>query len=239
MFNFFRKNIKVFIWLIVLAFIVWGAGSSITAFLGDSSSYAGKIGKERISQREFLTLFRFYEMLMQPKPPEVKTETPKPAEAKDKSPEEKKESSKTEPAAQDSVRQQTAETAKPAVEPPKPPAFEEVKAMTWQTIILNREAKKRKIRIADEEVADEIQKQFSGGGNNFNQEFYEAWVRKNFRGEPREFEEALREHLTIQKVRAQILKDVPEADRDKHWLEFLAPVLSNGKFVDYTEKSKS
>lgn len=233
MFKFFRKNIKLFIWLIVLAFIIWGAGSSITAFLGESSSYAGKIGNENISQKEFLMVFRFYELLTRTKP-----ETQSPPSTTTASSEKISESSRA-------VVDASATTASPQASgeetqtPAEAPSYDEIKAITWETIILNREAKKRKIRVTDEEVAGEIQKQFSTAGSNFNVEFYEHWVRQNFRGEPREFEEVLRKHLTIQKVREQILANIPEADRQKHWIDFIIPVMTNAKFIDHTAKSES
>jgi len=117
-------------------------------------------------------------------------------------------------------------------QPPQPPSYEETKAVSWQTIILSREAKKRGIKVTDEEVADEIRRQFSDPGQYFNQEIYQNWVRRNFRGEPREFEEAFRKHMTIAKIREHILAGIEEADREKRWIEFLIPAVSNAKWTE-------
>lgn len=216
MFSFFRKNIKLFIWIIVLSFVIWGAGSSITVFRGESTGTVGKVGKENISQKEFLMMFRFYELLNQARSAEPKAQTPESPETAAKS-----------------------GASLPAAEPPAPPSYEEIKGISWQTIILNREAKKRGIRVTDQEVADEIRKQFSGPDNYFNQEVYEGWVRRNFRGEPREFEEAFRKHMVIQKIREQILDGASEADQEKRWLEFLIPVVSNAKWTQEPAPSES
>ncbi len=230
MFHFFRKNIKLFIWIIVLSFVIWGAGSSITAFRGESTGTVGKVGKENISQKEFLMMFRFYELLSQAQSAEAKAQASEPAQSSsDKPP--APGNQKTEPAKTDVPRPDTGV--------PSPPSYEEIKGVSWQTIILNREAKKRGIRVTDKEVADEIRKQFSDPGNYFNQEMYGSWVRRNFRGEPREFEEAFRKHMVIQKIREQILTGVPDADREKRWLEFLIPVISNAKWTEEAAPSES
>ena len=49
MLKLFRKNIKVIIWVIVLAFVAWGAGT-LTISKGSDSLYVGAIGNEKISQ---------------------------------------------------------------------------------------------------------------------------------------------------------------------------------------------
>ncbi|MBI4358013.1 MAG: SurA N-terminal domain-containing protein [Candidatus Omnitrophica bacterium] len=66
MLKFFRKNIKAIIWVIVLAFIAWGAGT-LTVSKSDDSLYVGSVGNEKISQKEFLMMRRYYELLSRAK----------------------------------------------------------------------------------------------------------------------------------------------------------------------------
>ncbi|MCB9800117.1 MAG: SurA N-terminal domain-containing protein [Candidatus Omnitrophica bacterium] len=83
-----------------------------------------------------------------------------------------------------------------------PPDPEVLKQETWQNLIYAREAKRQKIKIADEEVRSEIQRLL--GAQNLTSaslSVYERWVKSVYQGaSPREFEEAVREILCIQKL---------------------------------------
>lgn len=192
MLDFFRKNLKIFIWMIVLSFVIWG-GSSFTSLREETSAYAGKVWGERISYKEFMTTGRFYELLFQAHRPD--------------------------------------ETA-PGVEPPSP---EELHGLTWQMIILSREAKRMGLQVSDQEVAQEIQRQFSTL-EGFNVNFYQRWVRDSFRGRPRDFEEVVRKYLAGQKVREKVLAPIAEDKREAQWLGWISSLMTTARFEDYTTR---
>lgn len=80
---------------------------------------------------------------------------------------------------------------------------------TWQNLILAREAKKRKIKVSDEEVRAQILKMFAANKiENPDPNFYKAWVVQNLREPVADFERQLREMLKIQKL-VQHVKDEP------------------------------
>ena len=185
-----RKNLKIFIWLIVLAFAIWGA-SSFTSLRDESSAYAGKVWGERISHKEFLTTARFYELIL-------------------------------------STRHDQA--GQPPVEPPTP---EELHGLSWQMIILSRKAKRMGIQVTDQEVAQEIERQFSSG-LGFDPQHYQYWVRNSFHGQPRDFEELVRNYLAGQKVRLQVLAPIAEDKRDTQWLGWMSSLMTTARFEDYT-----
>ena len=207
MLKFYRKNIKLFIWLIVLSFAAWGIGT-ITTSQSNASLYVGSLGGEKISHKEFLTTLRYYELLTR-------------AQAR----------AKNQP--QDQNKGTNAETPKS-----EPLSFDELRGLTWQAILLSREARREAIAVADEEVRSEIEKQFSVEGQ-FNQEFYQNWIRNNFRGRARDFEEVVRKHLAAQKIRSKILENVPESERDARWLEWLRSAISRARIEDYTIKTEN
>lgn len=68
----------------------------------------------------------------------------------------------------------------------------------WLHLVLKREAERKKIRVTDEEVRDQIRKMF--GGENFDSRRYEYWVQNVLRDNPRRFEELAREFIRIQKL---------------------------------------
>src|SRR3989344_1135986 len=150
MLNFYRKNIKIIIWVIVLSFIAWGVGT-ISISKESASPYMGSIGGEKISHKEFSTTFHYYDLLTR-----IQT-------------------------ALEELSQKEKETSE------KPPlSVEELKSLTWQAILVSREAEKEGIQVSDVEVKEEVEKFFSTDGQ-FNQGFYQDWIRKNFRGRARDF----------------------------------------------------
>ncbi len=82
---------------------------------------------------------------------------------------------------------------------------------TWQNIIYSREAKRKGIKISDDEVQKEIAKILKDQGLvNANEEQYKIWLTRTLHISPREFEEGLREFMRIQKLlRIQIASFVP------------------------------
>ena len=176
MLKFYRKNIKLIIWLIVLSFVIWGAGS-ISVSRQSASSYMGSINGERISNKEFLTTLRYYDLLSRTRADQKQT-------------------------SQD--QKQTEETTIP-----DSLSFSQIRALTWQAIVLSREAKREGIQVTDEEVREEVEQLF-GGTSGFNNEFYRNWIHTNFRGQARDFEEAVRKHISVQKIRQRVLEGVSE-----------------------------
>ena len=72
MLKFYRKNIKLIIWLIVLSFIAWGVGT-LSLSKGSALPYIGSVGREKISHKEFLTTFRYYDLLTHLENPKKET----------------------------------------------------------------------------------------------------------------------------------------------------------------------
>lgn len=192
MLKFYRKNIKVIIWLIVLSFVIWGIGT-ISLSKGSASAAMGMVGREKISHKEFLTMFRYYDLLAH-------------LETNEKDPNS------------------------------KPMSFEALKSLTWQVIALSRVAKQEGVSASDNEVREEIEKQFSQDGQ-FNEMLYEHWIQNIFRGRPRDFEEAIRKHLLVRKLRGKILKDVPRENQEDRWVAWLGSTLNRIRIVDYSAES--
>ena len=238
MLKFYRKNVKFIIWVIILAFAIWGAGS-ISMSRQSISSYAGFVGKEKISQKEFMLMVRYFDILSRARSAQEqrneevkneKVEVLKPQNTKEtQKPETKKE---TQP--KETKNQETKETAPPKQEPL---SYEQVKGLAWQTIVLSREAKHEGIVISDEEVQNEIRQLFSREGA-FQADFYEQWVQNNFRVSAREFEEIIRKHTASDKLREKVLKDVPEEKRNSRWFEWFIPIISKSKLNDWEKPSE-
>ena len=71
----------------------------------------------------------------------------------------------------------------------------------WDRLILLQEAKKRRIKVLDEEVVDTIEDfEFFKQKGRFDPVIYNKIVRYVFRCEPREFEEGVRESLIFSKL---------------------------------------
>ena len=121
----------------------------------------------------------------------------------------------------------------------KPLSADQLQALAWQAIVLSREAKHQGIQVSDAEVREEVERLFSIG-TGFNEPFYQNWIRTNFRGQPRDFEEVARKQIAVQKIRQKVLEGIPEKDRDARWLQWLGPVLSRAKIHTYSpEKSET
>ncbi|MCK5306415.1 MAG: peptidyl-prolyl cis-trans isomerase [Candidatus Omnitrophica bacterium] len=69
----------------------------------------------------------------------------------------------------------------------------------WQRLLLLREAKKRKIRVADKEVVERIILLFGENGK-VNEEWYKIVLERSFNTTPRAFEEETRQGLQIGKL---------------------------------------
>ncbi len=193
MLKFYRQNIKMIIWIIVLSFIAWGIGTlGISTLL--SSPYAGSIRGKKITKKEFTMTLQFYELLTRVQ---------------------KKSDSESEP-----------------------PTYDQLHALTWQTLIIGREAKRQGIKVSDEEIKAEIEKLFAVNGQ-FTLPFYQDWIWRNFKGRPRDFEEMLRKYLAVQKIRQKVSSGVPEAERGKQWLQWLTNTIGNAQLKDYTAKDQS
>lgn len=120
-----------------------------------------------------------------------------------------------------------------------PPQPEEIEARTWQFLALSREAKRKKIDVSDEEMRQEISQLINpNGAASITDEQYLRWVRTNFREEPREFENQLRERIRIRKLLDQVRKIQPENSEEglKRWLLELA---SRAKITVYQSRSQS
>ena len=202
MLKFYRKNIKLFIWLIVLSFIIWGVGS-ISVSRQSVSSYIGSVSGKKISQKEFLTTMRYYDLLVRTQAALMKTS----------------------PNQNQTEKTPESETL----------SINQLRALTWQAIVLSREAKQEGIGVNDEEVRGEIEKLFSGSAG-FNEEFYQTWIHTNFRGQARDFEEAVRKHIAVQKMRQKVLEGIPEKEREARWLEWLKPVIIRANVRDYAAR---
>ena len=198
MLKFYRKNIKLIIWLIVFSFVAWGV-SSISMSTDRDSSYVGSVRGKKISQKEFLTMFRYYDLMTQ---------------------------------AQLALARSSRNGGKVGSSAPEPLSIDQLRGLTWQAIVLSREAAREGVKTSDPEVRREIEKLFSTNGQ-FNKPFYETWVKKNFRSSTRDFEEAIRKHLTAGKIQERVLNGVPQDERVKRWIEWLRGEFNRVDFVDY------
>ena len=192
----------------MLSFIAWGAGT-LTLSKESSSAYVGSVGSEKITHKEFSTVFRYYDLL-------ARTQ----AAEEDKTQGEKEEKKSGE------------QTPKPNV-----PSFDELKGLTWQTIVLSREARREGITVSDEDVRNEVMRIFSTNGN-FDQALYDQWIRNIFQGRARDFEEVIRKHVASQKLNEKILKGVPETERETHWQKWFQALASRTKIQDYMAQGK-
>lgn len=79
--------------------------------------------------------------------------------------------------------------------------FLNLESEAWDRIILLHEARKRKIKISDEEVIKKIEDLgYFKENDQFQQHLYERIVRYVFRLTPRDFEESIRESLLLAKL---------------------------------------
>lgn len=87
--------------------------------------------------------------------------------------------------------------------------------LAWDRLLLLNEAKKFKIKASDKEVIEALRSHplFIRNGA-FDEKFYAYILRYNIGMEPRDFEEIVRENIMIQKLSAQLTKDVLINDAD-------------------------
>lgn len=99
------------------------------------------------------------------------------------------------------------------------PQFESLKSIVnlkgeaWDRLLLLDYAMKEKIRTSDDEVVDWLEGQplFTSGGR-FNVRFYKQYVERSLRTETRDFEEEVRQILTIAKIRERIRSKINFTD---------------------------
>lgn len=120
----------------------------------------------------------------------------------------------------------------------EPLTYDELRALSWQTIVVSREAKNQGIKITDEDIKAEIEKLFSID-ERFSLMMYQDWIRKNFDGRSRDFEEIIRKHLAVQKIRQKVLAGVPDDERNNQWLKWLTDIIGNAQLKDFTAKPQS
>lgn len=157
MLKLFRKNTKVIIWLIILAFILWGAFSIVS--LDKKGRYAGEVFGKGVS-------FQEYNLFL-------------------------------------SGSQIFSFTGKPSEDP------NVIHMIAWQNIVFDREAKRRRIDVSDDEVRKELRRLLNNAGiGDADAKTYRLWLRGTLRMEPQDFEKLLREMMRIQKL-IKIVSQMP------------------------------
>ncbi|HXV19316.1 MAG TPA: SurA N-terminal domain-containing protein [Candidatus Omnitrophota bacterium] len=93
--------------------------------------------------------------------------------------------------------------------------FINIKGEAWDRLLILHEAKSEGIKVTDAEVVAWLTKQplFTQGGS-FNAEFYKLYVNRYLKLDTREFEEEVRQILTIEKVREKIRSKIRLSDDD-------------------------
>lgn len=90
-----------------------------------------------------------------------------------------------------------------------------LKGQAWDRLILLAEARKRRIKVSDQEVVNTIKGypflQQKGG---FNERAYNQIVKYYFNSQPRVFEEQVRQNLLISKLYERVSKDVKITDAE-------------------------
>lgn len=94
---------------------------------------------------------------------------------------------------------------------------------TWESIIMAREAKRQKIQVSDEEIAQQIMRMLQAQGvEKPTTEIYQRWLVQSLREKPRDFEEKLREFIRIQKLIQRVNPPVqPPAEEEVRRFFFL------------------
>lgn len=127
---------------------------------------------------------------------------------------------------------------------PKIQDYLNLEGQTWQRIILLEEAKRRKIKVTDQEVIDWI-KSFPlfQRKDKFDKETYETIIKYYLGLNPRQFEEQVRDNLKIKKLIDQVVKDVKVTEEEawrrykrEHDMYKLSYLLF--KPINYYEKVK-
>ena len=105
----------------------------------------------------------------------------------------------------------------------------DLNALTWEHIILLEEAKRMKIKATDQKLVDFIKSvdAFKKDGQ-FNQEIYENALQYTFHSNPREFEEQIRQDLTINLLLGKVMSAINVTVNDAEVKE--AYMKENKKF---------
>lgn len=221
MLDFFRNHMKLIIWFIVLSFAAWGGGTFAVS-KDQPGNYAGSVFGKKVSNAEFGSMLKFYDIL-------IRAQIVTPQRVSNAMNQNTSFDETTSEAEGETTESSDSEISAP----PPPTSYEEMKSLVWQTIILNREAKELNITVSNEEVSAAVQSLFSSNGT-FNPQFYQIWVKNQFRGRPREFEEALRKHILVGKLRSNVLESVAADKQEGRWIEWLMEIMQRAKFKDYT-----
>ena len=102
-----------------------------------------------------------------------------------------------------------------------PPSAEEVEGQVWQFLMLVHEAERRKIAVTDDELRQEISRLLGNTGTwEIDRDTYFRWIRAQFRREPKEFEDQVRENLRVRKLLEEVRKGFQEKPEEqmKTWL---------------------
>lgn len=114
-----------------------------------------------------------------------------------------------------------------------PPPLEDIEAKTWEFLVLQREARNRKIEVTDDELRERLYELLAANKEvPFTGEQYTAWVRVNFREEPHEFEKQLREMVRIQKLLDRIKTEFKE-NPDENLKRWQTELISRAKIRIY------
>ncbi|MBU1998018.1 MAG: peptidylprolyl isomerase, partial [Candidatus Omnitrophica bacterium] len=90
-----------------------------------------------------------------------------------------------------------------------------LESQAWDRLVLLAEAKRRKIRVSDQEVITAIQTYaFFQQKEKFDQGLYEQLLKYVFGSNPRSFEEEIRQNLAISKLYDLITKSVMVAEKE-------------------------
>ncbi|MBN1913366.1 MAG: peptidylprolyl isomerase [Candidatus Omnitrophica bacterium] len=90
-----------------------------------------------------------------------------------------------------------------------------LEAQAWERLILLAQAKKRRIKVSDEEVIAQIKSYpFFAGKDGFSQKIYSELLQYVFRTQPRVFEEQTRQNLLIKKLYESVTKNVNITEDD-------------------------
>jgi len=87
--------------------------------------------------------------------------------------------------------------------------FMNFEAQAWERLILLHEAKRRRIRVTDKEVVEEIQNApYFHDSKGFSNKAYQEVLRYVLRLQPRIFEEQTRQNLILSKLYDQVTKNI-------------------------------
>ncbi len=91
-----------------------------------------------------------------------------------------------------------------------------ISEQAWERLMLLEEAKRRKIRVSDREVVEELRSVplFQTSDGRFDHQGYRGVVQYTLGTTPRNFEEEMRENLTIQKLLQQVVEIPPVTEEE-------------------------